>query len=167
MENLWLMDADGKNRRAITSGKDAYVRERRLDARRSVLLIARREDAKPAGIPPVELWMFHRDGGNGIKLVAKEDVPNALGAERVARRPLHLFLRAQNQVHLRARHGARPLAHRPLRPADRRARDVDHRLRRRGAAERFARTATRWSSSAAATPTPCSSSAICRPAPSG
>ena len=26
MENLWLMDADGKNRRAITSGKDAYVR---------------------------------------------------------------------------------------------------------------------------------------------
>src|SRR5688572_9420044 len=26
MENLWLMDADGKNRRALTDGKDAYVR---------------------------------------------------------------------------------------------------------------------------------------------
>ena len=26
MENLWLVDADGKNRRAITSEKTAYVR---------------------------------------------------------------------------------------------------------------------------------------------
>src|SRR6185295_4432447 len=78
MENLWLMDADGKNRHAVTSGKDAYVRSG-VWTPDGQYLIARREDAKPAGIPPVELWMFHRDGGNGIKLVAKEDVPNASG----------------------------------------------------------------------------------------
>jgi len=78
IENLWIMDADGANRRAITSGKDAYLRSA-VWTPDGQYLVSRREDAKLAGIPPVELWMFHRDGGAGIKLVTNDDVQNASG----------------------------------------------------------------------------------------
>jgi Tol biopolymer transport system component/imidazolonepropionase-like amidohydrolase len=78
MENLWLMDVDGKNRRAITDGKDAYVRSAAWTPDGNYL-VAKREDAKPAGIPPVELWMFHRLGGTGIKLTSSDEWHHASG----------------------------------------------------------------------------------------
>ena len=78
MENLWLMDADGRNRRAITDGKDAYVRSAAW-APDGNYLVAKKEDAKPAGIPPVELWMYHRLGGTGIKLTSSEEWHHASG----------------------------------------------------------------------------------------
>ena len=78
MENLWLMDADGKNRRALTDGKDAYVRSASWTPDGNYL-VAKKEDAKPAGIPPVELWMYHRLGGGGIKLTSSEEWHHASG----------------------------------------------------------------------------------------
>mgnify|MGYP006171025255 FL=1 len=78
MENLWVMDADGKNRRAITDGKDAYVRSAAWTPDGNYL-VAKKEDAKPAGIPPVELWMYHRLGGSGIKLTSSDDWHHASG----------------------------------------------------------------------------------------
>ena len=44
MENLWLVDADGKNRRAITNEKTAYVRSAAW-LPGGEYLVARREDA--------------------------------------------------------------------------------------------------------------------------
>ena len=41
--------------------------------------MARREDAKRAGIPPCELWLFHRRGGSGIKLTSGDDLNNSSG----------------------------------------------------------------------------------------
>jgi Tol biopolymer transport system component/imidazolonepropionase-like amidohydrolase len=78
MENLWLMDADGKNRRALTDGKDAYIRSAAWTPDGNYL-VAKKEDAKPAGIPPVELWMYHRLGGSGIKLTSSEEWHHASG----------------------------------------------------------------------------------------
>jgi Tol biopolymer transport system component/imidazolonepropionase-like amidohydrolase len=78
MENLWLVDADGKNPRALTSEKDAYVRSAAWTPD-GVYLVARKEESKRAGIPPVELWMYHRNGGGGIKLTSSDDVNNASG----------------------------------------------------------------------------------------
>lgn len=78
MENLWLMDADGKNPRALTQEKDAYVRGAAWTAD-GTYLIARKEESKRAGIPPVELWLFHKNGGGGIKLTSSDDVNNASG----------------------------------------------------------------------------------------
>jgi imidazolonepropionase-like amidohydrolase/Tol biopolymer transport system component len=75
MENLWLIDADGKNRRAITTDKAAYLRSAAW-LPGGEYLVARREDAKRAGIPPVELWLFHRRGGSGIKLVPADELTN-------------------------------------------------------------------------------------------
>ena len=78
IENVWLMDADGSNPRALTSEKDAYVRGAAWTPDGDYL-IARKEDGKRAGIPPVELWMYHKDGGGGIKLTSSDDVNNAAG----------------------------------------------------------------------------------------
>ncbi len=79
IENVWLMDADGKNPRALTTEKDAYVRSAAWTPDGNYL-IARKEDGKRAGIPPVELWIYHREGGSGFKLTSSDDANNAGGA---------------------------------------------------------------------------------------
>ncbi|HEY0409865.1 MAG TPA: amidohydrolase, partial [Candidatus Dormibacteraeota bacterium] len=78
MESLWVMGADGKDPRPVTAGKDAYVRGPAWMPDGDYL-VGRREDAKRAGIPPVELWLYHRHGGSGIKLTSSEDVNDASG----------------------------------------------------------------------------------------
>ncbi len=79
IENIWLMDADGKNPRALTAEKDSYVRSAAWTPDGNYL-VARKEDGKRAGIPPVELWIYHREGGGGIKMTSSDDVNNAGGA---------------------------------------------------------------------------------------
>jgi Tol biopolymer transport system component/imidazolonepropionase-like amidohydrolase len=79
IDNVWLMDADGKQARAVTSEKDAFVRSA-VWTPDGQYLIARKEDGKRAGIPPVELWIYHREGGGGIKLTSSDDLNNAGGA---------------------------------------------------------------------------------------
>lgn len=78
IENIWLMDADGKSPRALTTEKDAYVRTPAWTPD-GAYIVARKEDAKRAGLPPVELWLYHREGGGGIKLTSSDDVNNAAG----------------------------------------------------------------------------------------
>jgi len=78
IENIWLMDSDGSRPRALTAEKDAYVRSAAWTPD-GQYLVARKEDGKRAGIPPVELWMYHRDGGGGIKLTSSDDMNNAAG----------------------------------------------------------------------------------------
>jgi Tol biopolymer transport system component/imidazolonepropionase-like amidohydrolase len=79
IDNLWLMDADGKNPRAVTQEKDSYVRTPSWSPDGAYLL-GRKEDGKRAGLPPIELWMYHRDGGGGIKLTSGEELNSASGA---------------------------------------------------------------------------------------
>ncbi len=76
IENIWLMDADGANPRALTEEKDSYVRTAAWTPDGNYL-IARKEDGKRAGIPPVELWMYSRYGGSGIKLVSDDSSASA------------------------------------------------------------------------------------------
>jgi Tol biopolymer transport system component/imidazolonepropionase-like amidohydrolase len=78
MENLWLSDADGTNRRPLVTDKNAYIRSAAWlpDGQ---YLIARKEDAKRAGLPPAELWMYHRFGGMGVKLTDGTAVSAASG----------------------------------------------------------------------------------------
>ncbi|MEO8277014.1 MAG: amidohydrolase family protein [Thermoanaerobaculia bacterium] len=78
IDNLWAVDADGKNARAITAEKDVYVRspDWTPDGR---FLVARREPGDTGGIPPVELFIYHRDGGSGVKLTDGDATSNAAG----------------------------------------------------------------------------------------
>ncbi|MFI5183337.1 MAG: hypothetical protein ACHQNV_02980 [Vicinamibacteria bacterium] len=79
IENIWLIDADGKNPRALTEEKDMYVRTPAWTPDGTYLL-ARKEEGKRGGIPPVEMWMYHREGGGGIKLTSTDELNNASGA---------------------------------------------------------------------------------------
>jgi Tol biopolymer transport system component/imidazolonepropionase-like amidohydrolase len=78
IDNVWLIDTDGSNPRAVTTEKDAYVRGA-VWTPDGNYLVARKEDAKRAGIPPVELWIYHREGGGGIKLTSSDDINNVAG----------------------------------------------------------------------------------------
>jgi len=78
IDNVWLMDADGKNPRALTQEKEMYVRTPAWSPDGS-WVVARKEEGKRAGIPPVELWLYHREGGAGIKLTSSDELNNAAG----------------------------------------------------------------------------------------
>lgn len=79
MENLWIMNADGKNPRAITDQKD-YAHRNATWTPDGQYLIARKVDTRMAGANlPTELWMFHIRGGSGIKLTSADTVQNPSG----------------------------------------------------------------------------------------
>jgi Tol biopolymer transport system component/imidazolonepropionase-like amidohydrolase len=79
IDNIWLMPVDGKSPRALTSEKDEYVRSA-IWSPDGNYLVARKETGKRGGIPPVELWMFHVQGGSGVKLTSADEMNNASGA---------------------------------------------------------------------------------------
>jgi Tol biopolymer transport system component/imidazolonepropionase-like amidohydrolase len=79
MTNLWLMDADGTHRRALTTGKEFYVSEPAWTPD-GLYVVARRQDGSKGGLPPVELWMYHKDGGDGIKLTKSDTLNDSAGA---------------------------------------------------------------------------------------
>ncbi len=72
------MDADGKDPRALTTDKDQYTRTADWTPD-GEFLVARREDGKLAGIPPVELYLFSRHGGAGVKLTNADEIHNSSG----------------------------------------------------------------------------------------
>ncbi|HET8797520.1 MAG TPA: hypothetical protein VFO89_07530, partial [Thermoanaerobaculia bacterium] len=79
IENLWVMSAGGSAPRAVTSEQDEYVRSAAWSPDGNYL-VARKETGKRGGIPPVELWMFHLQGGSGVKLTSADEMNNASGA---------------------------------------------------------------------------------------
>jgi len=78
IENVWLMNADGTNARALTEEKAFYVRSAAWSPDGDYI-VARREDAKRGGIPPQELWMWSVYGGSGVKLTSSDELNNAAG----------------------------------------------------------------------------------------
>jgi Tol biopolymer transport system component/imidazolonepropionase-like amidohydrolase len=78
MENIWLANADGANRRPLTTEKTAYVRSAAW-LPGGDYLVARHEEGKRAGLPPNELWLYHRLGGSGVKLTVASDLNAATG----------------------------------------------------------------------------------------
>src|SRR6266581_3194202 len=76
--NLWLMGADGSQAHALTEEKDAVFSSPSFTPD-GLYVLARREDTSKAGIPPVEIFMFHRDGGSGIKIIPKDKIDTSAG----------------------------------------------------------------------------------------
>ena len=70
--NLWVMDADGSNPKAVLSNKDVRVAEPAWTPDGRFILV-RRSDVRPGqGGGGSGLWMYSRDGGEGIELVGRE-----------------------------------------------------------------------------------------------
>jgi Tol biopolymer transport system component/imidazolonepropionase-like amidohydrolase len=76
--NLWLMGADGSEPRPLTAEKDATFSSPSWTPD-GAWILARKEDTTHAGIPPVEIWMYHRDGGAGVQVISKDKLHNAAG----------------------------------------------------------------------------------------
>ncbi len=76
--NLWLMNADGSQARALTEEKDAVLSSPSWTPD-GLYVLARKEETVKAGIPPVEIFMYHRDGGSGIKIIPKDKIDTSAG----------------------------------------------------------------------------------------
>ena len=60
-DNVWVVDADGKHPRAITTGDNTqYLSPRWMPDGKYIVV------SKAAGL--FDLWLYHKDGGKGIKM---------------------------------------------------------------------------------------------------
>jgi Tol biopolymer transport system component/imidazolonepropionase-like amidohydrolase len=67
--NLWIMDGDGSNARAVFTNNTVRAVEPAWSADGQYIVV-RRQSLGPGGDSGI--WMYHRDGGNGIELVGDE-----------------------------------------------------------------------------------------------
>ena len=82
-ENLWLMDADGKNPRAVTKGTRAKFASPTWTPDGNYLIASR-----SAGTAVNSLWLYHKDGGSGVEMVRSVAAAPAGGAAPAARSSL-------------------------------------------------------------------------------
>ncbi|MDI6401041.1 amidohydrolase, partial [Balneolaceae bacterium ANBcel3] len=70
-DNIWLMDADGSNRRALTH-ESFRLLSSPVWTPDGQYLIARKHFTGTRSLGAGELWMYHIGGGSGIQLVEKQ-----------------------------------------------------------------------------------------------
>lgn len=71
-DNLWIMDADGSNPRQVSKDLNARFLTPAWSADGNYIYTRKRGLPKRGSRPDAGIWMFHRDGGKGIKLVGRE-----------------------------------------------------------------------------------------------
>ncbi|WP_262694195.1 amidohydrolase family protein [Kordiimonas aquimaris] len=72
-DNLWVMDADGKNPRQVSKDLNARFLTPKWSADGSYIYARKRGLPKRGSTPDAGIWMFHKDGGKGIKLIGREE----------------------------------------------------------------------------------------------
>lgn len=70
--NLWVMDADGSNPRAVFTSPTVRVVEP-VWTPDGQYIVVRRQNLEGQGGSGNGLWMYHKDGGQGVELVANAD----------------------------------------------------------------------------------------------
>ena len=70
--NLWLMDVDGKNPRAVFNHGDVRVFEPAWSPDGNWIVVRRQDVGTQQPQPTVGLWMYHRNGGSGVELVGRD-----------------------------------------------------------------------------------------------
>jgi Tol biopolymer transport system component len=69
--NLWIMNADGSHPRAVFQNKDIRVFEPTWTPDGQFLIVRRTNVASRTGGPAGSgLWMYHKDGGEGVEVVS-------------------------------------------------------------------------------------------------
>ncbi|MFN0177494.1 MAG: amidohydrolase family protein [Gemmatimonadales bacterium] len=75
--NLWAMNADGSNPRAVFTDNNVRVAMPAWSADGQYIVVVRSQF--PAGGQPgaAGIWMYHRDGGTGVELLSSQRQPGA------------------------------------------------------------------------------------------
>jgi imidazolonepropionase-like amidohydrolase/Tol biopolymer transport system component len=71
-DNLWLMNADGSNLRAVTK-EDEHLVHNPSWSPDGQYLVAKKGIVSTRSIPAGEIWLFHRGGGEGVQLIEHPD----------------------------------------------------------------------------------------------
>jgi len=74
--NLWIMDADGSNPRSVFTSPTVRVVEPAWTPDGQYILV-RRQNLAPNAEGGSGIWMYHRDGGDGIEVVSSGDERSA------------------------------------------------------------------------------------------
>ncbi len=81
-DNIWIMDADGSNAKAVTSERNNLLHNVSWSPD-GQWLVARRGFVTQRSIPAGEIWMYHISGGSGIQLV-KNPHGTQIGQKNIA-----------------------------------------------------------------------------------
>jgi Tol biopolymer transport system component/imidazolonepropionase-like amidohydrolase len=73
-ENIWVMDADGTNARALTSEREMHFTSPRWTPDGEAIIVSRAGPRRT-----YQLWMYRLDGGVGISLTAQHENMNSMG----------------------------------------------------------------------------------------
>lgn len=72
--NLWIMDADGSNPRLVYEDESTKIFEPTWTPDGNFIVVRKSQRSSTPGTPgQAGIWMYHRDGGNGIELVGSEE----------------------------------------------------------------------------------------------
>ncbi len=71
-DNLWVMNADGSDPRAITEEKEHIVHNPYWSPD-GLYILGKKGFTSTRSIPAGEIWMFHIGGGGGVQLVERRD----------------------------------------------------------------------------------------------
>lgn len=77
-DNIWVMDADGSNARAVTEETFRLLNSPAWSPD-SNYLVARKHFTAQRSLGAGEVWMYHRNGGTGVQLTARENDQKDLG----------------------------------------------------------------------------------------
>ena len=69
-DNLWIMDADGSNPRAVTDEPEHLVHNPSWSPDGDYL-VAKKSFMSTRSIPAGEIWLFHAGGGNGLQVTER------------------------------------------------------------------------------------------------
>lgn len=78
-EQIWVMDADGTDARALTDDPDARFTDPVWDPT-GPWILGRRRTVDTRSIGVTELWLLHLEGGKGVALTSKDEHPHAAEA---------------------------------------------------------------------------------------
>ena len=77
-DNIWVMNADGSDARQVTE-EDFRLLNNAVWTPDGEYLVARKHYTSTRSLGAGELWMYHRSGGSGIRLVEKANEQQDLG----------------------------------------------------------------------------------------
>lgn len=72
-DNIWIMDADGSNPRQVSNDLNARFLTPAWSADGTYIYARKRGLPSRGSQPDAGIWMFHKNGGKGIKMIGREE----------------------------------------------------------------------------------------------